>query len=139
MDLAEWNGAVADLLAPITTTIWTEQILPGAWIQTDDPALDVQQPGTAAGVRQGHLWVTAACRACRARWSTTSPGVATATGHCGGWPSTAGMCRRTRRRPTTDLFLRHPAVIEVGCRAHARRYFKEAAPSAALPCAQVLA
>lgn len=55
--LAEWNGAVADLRAPIVTTIWQEQIRPGAWIQTDDTTLDVQQPGTPAGVRQGHLWV----------------------------------------------------------------------------------
>ena len=30
-------------------------------------------------------------------------------------------------------------ILEVGCMAHARRYFKEALPTAAVPCAQALA
>jgi transposase len=38
-----------------------------------------------------------------------------------------------------DVFAQHPEIIEVGCWAHARRYFKEALPTAAIPCAQVLA
>jgi hypothetical protein len=38
-----------------------------------------------------------------------------------------------------DVFAQHPEIIEVGCWAHARRYFKEAMPTAAIPCAQVLA
>jgi hypothetical protein len=38
-----------------------------------------------------------------------------------------------------DVFAQHPDIIEVGCWAHARRYFKEAMPTAAVPCAQVLA
>jgi len=37
------------------------------------------------------------------------------------------------------VFAQHPEIIEVGCWAHARRYFKEAMPTAAVPCAQVLA
>src|SRR3984957_15268771 len=38
-----------------------------------------------------------------------------------------------------DVFVKYPEIIEVGCMAHARRYFKEALPTAAVPCAQVLA
>ena len=38
-----------------------------------------------------------------------------------------------------DVFVQSPGIIEVGCMAHARRYFKEALPTAAVPCAQALA
>ena len=38
-----------------------------------------------------------------------------------------------------DVFAQYPGIIEVGCWAHARRYFKEAMPTAAVPCAQALA
>src|ERR1700722_10591327 len=38
-----------------------------------------------------------------------------------------------------DVFTQYPGIIEVGCMAHARRYFKEALPTAAVTCAQVLA
>src|SRR5262249_40377025 len=37
-----------------------------------------------------------------------------------------------------DVFAQYPGIIEVGCMAHARRYFKEALPTAAVPCAQAL-
>jgi len=38
-----------------------------------------------------------------------------------------------------DVFGQSPTIVEVGCWAHARRYFKEALPTAAVPCAQALA
>ena len=38
-----------------------------------------------------------------------------------------------------DVFAQSPGIIEVGCMAHARRYFKEALPTAAVACAQALA
>ena len=37
------------------------------------------------------------------------------------------------------VFTQSPGIIEVGCWAHARRYFKEALPTAAVACAQALA
>ena len=58
---------------------------------------------------------------------------------CGCWPTTAGYLQADAAPAYDDVFLRHPELIEVGCWAHARRYFKDAAASAALPCAQVLA
>ena len=134
--LAEWNGAVADLLAPIVTTIWTAQILPGPWIQTDDTSLDVQQAGTAAGIRQGHLWVYRGDQSevvYDFTWARNRDGPLR---RLGGY---RGYVQADAAPAFDDLFLRHPDVIEVACWAHARRYFKEAAASAALPCAQVLA
>jgi transposase len=134
--LAEWNGAVADLLAPIVTTIWTAQIVPGAWIQTDDTTLDVQQPGAAAGVRQGHLWVY------RGELGEVVYDFTWARNRDGPLRRLAayrGYVQADAAPAYDDVFLRHPELIEVGCWAHARRYFKDAAPSAALPCAQVLA
>lgn len=38
-----------------------------------------------------------------------------------------------------EVFEQSPEIIEVGCWAHARRYFKEAVSSAALPATQVSA
>jgi hypothetical protein len=38
-----------------------------------------------------------------------------------------------------DVFAQNPEIVEVGCWAHARRYFKEAMPTAAVVCAHVLA
>jgi len=134
--LAEWNGAVADLLAPIVTTIWQEQIRPGAWIQTDDTTLDVQQPGTAAGVRQGHLWVYRGEHGevvYDFTWARNRDGPLRRLG------AYRGYVQADAAPAYDDVFLRHPELIEVGCWAHARRYFKDAASSAALPCAQVLA
>ena len=36
-----------------------------------------------------------------------------------------------------DVFAQYNGIIEVGCMAHARRYFKEAMPTAAVPCTGV--
>ncbi len=38
-----------------------------------------------------------------------------------------------------DVFAQYPEIVEVGCTAHARRYFKEALPTAAETYAQALA
>ena len=38
-----------------------------------------------------------------------------------------------------DVFAQLPEIIEVGCLADARPYFKEALPTAAVACARVLA
>jgi transposase len=134
--LAEWNGAVADLLQPIVGTIWQEQVFPSPWIQTDDTTLDVQQPGTAGGCRQGHMWVYRGQHGevvYDFTWARNRDGpLRMLTGY-------RGYLQADAAPAYDDLFLRHPEIEEVGCWAHARRYFKEAASTAALPCAQVLA
>src|SRR5271167_4129042 len=60
--LSEWNGAVADLLAPIVGAI-KRQILASEWIQSDDTTLEVQDPEREPAYRQGHLWVYRGARA----------------------------------------------------------------------------
>jgi len=55
--LSEWNGAVADLLAPIVRVMHREQVCQSPWIQCDDTTLDVQDPSRAPEIRTGHLWV----------------------------------------------------------------------------------
>jgi hypothetical protein len=35
--------------------------------------------------------------------------------------------------------LQYPEIVEVGCMAHTRRYFKKALPTAAVACARMLA
>ena len=58
-----------------------------------------------------------------------------APAHARGLPgvSASGCGARLRR-----LFATRPAIVEVGCWAHARRYFKEALPTASVACAHVL-
>ena len=132
--LAEWNGAVADLLAPIVTTIREMQLLSSPWIQCDDTTLEVQQPG--AGCRTGHMWVYRGAGGevvYDFTWSRNRDGpLRMLAGY-------RGYLQADAAPAYDELFLRHPEIVEVGCWAHARRYFKEAAPSAALACAQVLA
>jgi len=46
--------------------------------------------------------------------------------------------RAADRGPAFDVIHRTRPIIEVGCWAHARRYFKEAVRSAAVEATQVL-
>lgn len=134
--LSEWNGAVADLLKPIVETMRTEQVLRSAWIQCDDTGLDVQQPGETPGSRSGHMWVYRDAEGDAVydfTWSRNRDGpLQMLAGYHGYLQADAAPA-------FDDVFRRFPAIREVGCWAHARRYFKEAAPTAVVECAQVLA
>jgi transposase len=55
--LAEWNGAVADLLEPSVRVMHRKQVRQAPWIQCDDTTLEVQDPSRAPELRTGHLWV----------------------------------------------------------------------------------
>jgi transposase len=134
--LSEWNGAVADLLKPIVEAMRTEQVLRSAWIQCDDTGLEVQQPGQTPGSRSGHIWVYRDAEddvVYDFTWSRNREGPLRMLGGYGGY------LQADAAPAFDDVFLRHPTIKEVGCWAHTRRYFKEAATSAALECAQVLA
>ena len=134
--LSEWNGAVADLLEPIVRTMHREQVGQSPWIQCDDTTLEVQEPSRAPEIRTGHLWVY------RGElgevvydftWSRNRDGPLKMLTNYRGY-------LQVDAAPAYDeVFAQSPGLIEVGCWAHARRYFKEALPTAALPCAQVLA
>jgi transposase len=134
--LSEWNGAVADLLEPIVRAMHREQVCQSPWIQCDDTTLDVQDPSRAPEIRTGHLWVY------RGElgevvydftWSRNRDGpLKMLAGY-------RGYLQVDAAPAYDDLFAQCPEIIEVGCMAHARRYFKEAMPTAAVVCAQVLA
>ena len=134
--LSEWNGAVADLLEPIVRAMHREQVCPSPWIQCDDTTQDVQDPSRAPEIRTGHLWVY------RGElgevvydftWSRNRDGpLKMLAGY-------RGYLQVDAAPAYDDLFAQCPEIIEVGCMAHARRYFKEAMPTAAVVCAQVLA
>jgi hypothetical protein len=134
--LSEWNGAVADLLKPIVEAMRTEQVLRSAWIQCDDTGLEVQQPGAMPGSRSGHMWVYRDAEGDAVydfTWSRNREGpLRMLTGY-------EGYLQADAAPAFDDVFLRYPTIKEVGCWAHTRRYFKEAATSAAVECAQVLA
>ena len=134
--LAEWNGAVADLLEPIVRVMHREQVCQSPWSQCDDTTLEVQDPSRAPEIRTGHLWVY------RGElgevvydftWSRNRDGpLRMLAGY-------RGYLQVDAAPAYDDVFAQCPEIIEVGCMAHARRYFKEALPTAAVVCAQVLA
>ena len=138
--LSEWCGASADLLRLVVEEGLMAELRRSPYIQCDDTTLDVQLPemrgsGTLA-IRQGNMW-----------------GYRGAGGETV-YDFTWGRIREGPERmlrgyrgyvqvdaaPTYDgLFAARPELIEVGCWAHARRRFKEAAPTAPQRCALVLA
>ena len=126
--LAEWNGAVADLLAPLVVHGITGELLASPWIQCDDTTVDVQVEDREPQIREGHLW---AYRGIGGEvvydftWARNGEGPARMLAAYRGY-------LQADAAPAYDgLFARHPEIVEVGCMAHARRYFKEAVPSAA--------
>jgi len=134
--LAEWNGAVADLLEPIVRAMHRAQVCPSPWIQCDDTTLDVQDPTRTPEIRTGHLWVYRGERGevvYDFTWLRNRDGPGRMLANY------RGYLQVDAAPAYDDVFAQAPAIIEVGCWAHARRYFKEAMPTAAVPCAQVLA
>lgn len=134
--LSEWNGAVADLLEPIVRAMHREQVCQSPWIQCDDTTLDVQDPSRAPEIRMGHLW------AYRGEGGEVVYDFTWARNRDGPLKMLAdyrGYLQVDAAPAYDDVFAQHPEIIEVGCWAHARRYFKEAMPTAAVTCAQVLA
>jgi transposase len=140
--LAEWCGAVADLLTLVVEEGIKKELLGSAYIQCDDTTLDVQLPQERGkekkerpAIEQGNMWA----------YRDAEGGVV--------YDFTWGRIREGPERmlreyrgyvqadaaPAYDpLFEKRTDLIEVGCWAHARRKFKEAAPTAAERCALVL-
>ena len=134
--LSEWNGAVADMLEPIVRAMHREQVCQSPWIQCDDTTLDVQDPSRAPEIRTGHLW------GYRGELGDVVYDFTWARNRDGPLKMLAGYrgYLQVDAAPAyDDVFAQYPEIIEVGCMAHMRRYFKEAMPTAAVACAQVLA
>lgn len=131
--LSEWNGAVADLLAPIVEAI-KQQILAGEWIQSDDTGLEVQDPEREPAYRQGYLWVYRGARADVVydfTWQRNRDGPMKML------ETYAGYLQADAAPAFNDVYQLRP-IKEVGCWAHARRYFKEAVATAAVEATRVL-
>lgn len=134
--LSEWNGAVADLLEPMVRAMHRDQVCQSPWIQCDDTTLDVQDPSRAPEIRTGHLWVyrgELGDVVYDFTWSRNRDGPLKMLSDY------RGYLQVDAAPAYDDVFAQHPEIIEVGCWAHARRYFKEAMPTAPVTCAQVLA
>jgi len=131
--LSEWNGAVADLLAPIVEAI-KQQVLAGEWIQSDDTSIEVQDPEHEPAYRQGHLWVYRGAHGDVVydfTWQRNRDGpLRMLAGY-------RGYLQVDAAPAYDEVFLTRP-IVEVGCWAHARRYFKDAVATAAVEATQVL-
>jgi transposase len=126
--LAEWNGAVADLLAPLVTRGLTGELLASPWIQCDDTTLDVQVEDREPKIREGHMWTYRGMGGevmYDFTWARNGEGPGRMLADYRGY-------LQADAAPAYDsLFKAHLDIIEVGCWAHARRYVKEAVASAA--------
>jgi transposase len=133
--LAEWNGAVADLLAPVVTRGIKSELLASPWIQCDDTTIDVQVDDRKPQIREGHLWTYRGMGGevvYDFTWARNGEGPERMLAEYRGY-------LQADAAPAYDgLFAGHPEIVEVGCWAHARRYFKEAVSSAAAVAVQML-
>lgn len=129
--MSEWNGAVADLLTPLAEAIHT-QILASRWIQSDDTGVEVQG---ADGYRNGHIWVYRGEHGENSydfSWQRNRDGpLSRLRGY-------RGFLQADAAPAFDDVYRQYPQVIEVGCWAHARRYFKEAQASSPVAASQVV-
>ena len=140
--LAEWCGAVADLLGLVVEEGIKEELLRSAYIQCDDTTLDVQLPEERGSekrqrpaIEQGNMWAYRDAEGDVVydfTWGRIREGPERMFREYRGYVQADAA-------PTYDpLFEQRKDLIEVGCWAHARRKFKEAAPTAAERCALVL-
>jgi transposase len=118
--LAQWNGAVADLLAPLAAAIH-QQILHSRWIQSDDTTVKVQEAERV--YRTGHMWVYRGDRGDQVYDFDWHRNKASPSRVLAGY---AGYLQVDAAPAYDDIFAGNEKIIEVGCWAHARRYFKDA-------------
>jgi hypothetical protein len=126
---------VADLLAPVVDAL-SRQVLDSAWVQADDTTVEVQDPSRQPAYRNGHFWVYRGERGdvvYRFTWQRNRDGPLQMLAEYKGY-------LQVDAAPAYDeLFKQRPEIIEVGCWAHCRRYFKEAVVTASIEATQVLA
>jgi len=122
--LCDWMKAVGVALDPLVA-LMRERILQSALIQTDDTPVDVLERGSKRNVRIGRLWVY--------RGDATQPYVVfdftpdrSREGPRQWLGDYRGWLQADAYSGYDELFRTRPDLIEVGCWAHARRYFFEA-------------
>ncbi|MCC7422180.1 MAG: IS66 family transposase [Planctomycetaceae bacterium] len=122
--LCDWMKAVGVALEPLVALMRT-RILRSALIQTDDTPVDVLERGSKKNVRIGRLWVY--------RGDESEPYVVfdftpdrSREGPRKWLDDYRGWLQADAYAGYDELFRTRPGLIEVGCWAHARRYFFEA-------------
>jgi transposase len=131
--LAEWCGAVADLLKPVATQIAAE-VLSSQWVQSDDTGVEVQDRTTNPSYRKGHVWTYRGSDGSAFydfTWMRNSEGPRRMLVHFRGY-------LQADAAPAFDDVYRNLPIVEVGCWAHARRRFKEAVRTSPQEAAQVV-
>jgi transposase len=124
--LAHWVAAGSGVLEPIARAIRRETLLAHV-VQADDTGLRVLDPAKKGGSKRGHMWAYVGDRA----WATYDyTPTWEAEGPCAFLAERVGWLQADAYAGYDRLFKRPGATaVEVGCFAHARRYFVEALES----------
>jgi hypothetical protein len=121
--MADWVGAVADLLAPLGDQL-AERVKAAVVVRTDATGLRVLEPASPAHIEMGTMWCTSAMTT---TWSSSMRREAMGNAGRGrSWRDAAGMCRPMRRACSIGYTpARVASAVEVGCWAHGRRRLVE--------------
>jgi len=121
--LAHWVTAAADALAPIAAAI-RAQTLAAHVVQADDTGLTVLDRTKSGGSKRGHIWSYVGDR----RWVTYAyTPTREGRGPCSFLAGRVGWVQADAYSGYDALFKPpHATAVEVGCMAHARRYFVKA-------------
>jgi transposase len=133
--LCDWVRAVAELTAPIVTYMKTAAVLTSKVIHSDDTRITVQDPRHPAGSRAGYLWVYGGDHDDLVYDFTPSR---SRDGPLAFLAEYEGYLQADAYAGYDGVFTTG-RVIEVGCWAHARRYFFEAVKTALEPATELLA
>lgn len=124
--LAHWVAVASESLGPIAQAI-RRHTLDSHVVQVDDTGLTVLDRETKGGSKRGHIWAYVGDR----RWvgyayTPTREG----RGPCGFLADRVGWVQADAYSGYDALFRgRNATAVEVGCMAHARRYFVRALES----------
>ena len=132
--LADWMAASAELLKPLYKLMLT-QVLLGRVVQTDETRVPVLQPGLKQ-TKAGRLWVYVGDRDHPHTVYDYTPTKAR-DGPAAILKNFKGFLQADAAN-VFDGFYRPGDIVEVGCWAHARRYFHEARDTDAARSAEAL-
>lgn len=133
--LCDWVRAAAELVEPIVVHLKQTAVLASKVIHSDDTPITVQDRAHPGGSRTGYLWVYGGEHGDLVYDFTPSrsrDGPLTFLGNYAGYLQADAYAGY-------DEVFKTGRVIEVGCWAHARRYFFEAVKTALEPATLLLA
>jgi transposase len=128
--LAEWIGKVADLMEPVAGAVHA-QLLESRYIQSDDTGIKVQAEGECD---KAHMWVycgEGGERVYDFSWHRNRDGPLKML------DKYQGYLQADAAPAYDDVYATKP-IIEVGCMAHARRYFVDAKATSPVEATQIV-